>query len=336
MESSYLDLMHPRNFALIHLHTMIDITLQNLETELVQASSEQPVLLDIWAPWCAPCKSLGPVLEKLETTYAGRFRLAKLNADEQPEISAQLSQLFGVRSIPFCVLFKDGQPVDGFVGAVPEADIRSFLDKHVPSSDELVAKEDVEEAAQLLAEGDEESALAKLQEAVAINPGNDGARCDYLRALLRAGRVADARQAFEPVASKVLLDARLAACGHWLAACEQAPQAPSPDALNAAIAANKRDFDARFALAQHAFAAQRFTEAMDNLLEILMRDKAWKEELARKTYVALLELMTPNAPKAAATAPPAKGALEITGKVDTKPVDPVVDSYRRKLSMVLF
>ena len=85
---------------------MPDISLQNFETELITASMQQPVLLDIWAPWCGPCKALGPVLEKLETDYAGRFVLAKLNSDEQPEIASQLSQSFGVRSIPFCVLFK--------------------------------------------------------------------------------------------------------------------------------------------------------------------------------------------------------------------------------------
>ena len=93
---------------------MLDITLQNFEADLITASTRQPVLLDIWAPWCGPCKALAPVLEKLETSYGGRFVLAKLNSDEQPEIAGQLSQMFGVRSIPFCVLFKDGQPVDGF------------------------------------------------------------------------------------------------------------------------------------------------------------------------------------------------------------------------------
>ena len=113
---------------------MIDITTQNLEADLIKASQQQPVLLDIWAPWCGPCKALGPLLEKLEAAYAGRFRLAKLNSDEQPDIAAQLSKMFGVRSIPFCVLFKDGQPVDGFVGALPESEVRAFLDKHLPDA----------------------------------------------------------------------------------------------------------------------------------------------------------------------------------------------------------
>ena len=314
---------------------MIDISLQNFEADLINESMQQPVLLDIWAPWCGPCKSLGPVLEKLEVAYAGRFKLAKLNSDEQPEISGQLSQMFGVRSIPFCVMFKDGQPVDGFVGALPEGEVRKFLDKHVPSAEEIAADEGVNEAQELLAEGDTDSALERLQEAVAINPGNDAARADYLRALLAAGRVAEARRVFDAAAGKHMLDARLAACGLWLAANETAATARSPEALAAAIAANKRDFDARFELAQTHFAAQRFTQAMDELLEIIMRDKAWNDELARKTYVAILELMSkPVAAKAEAAVP--KGALEVAGKMSAAPSDPVVDQYRRKLSMALF
>ncbi|MEO6745978.1 MAG: tetratricopeptide repeat protein [Caldimonas sp.] len=314
---------------------MLDITHQNFEAELINASMQAPVLLDIWAPWCGPCKTLGPVLEKLETTYAGRFSLGKLNADEQPEIASQLSQMFGVRSIPFCVLFKGGQPVDGFVGALPEAEVRKFLDKHVPSAEEMAAEEDALEAEELMAEGDTASALEKLQAAVATNPANDGARYDYLRALLNAGDLDSARRVYEPVASKVMLDARLAAIGHWIAAGEAAPKARPVDTLEAALAANKRDFDARFELAQRHFAARRFTQAMDELLEIVMRDKTWRDEIARKTYVAILEVMTQAVPAKKAEAAP-KGALEVAGKMVTNPSDPVVDAYRRKLSMALF
>ncbi|RYY95287.1 MAG: co-chaperone YbbN, partial [Comamonadaceae bacterium] len=131
---------------------MIDITLENFQAELVDGSLAAPVLLDIWAEWCGPCKQLGPVLEKLEVDYGGRFKLAKLDADKVPQIAQQLSQMFGVRSIPFCVMFKDGQPVDGFVGAIPAAEIRSFLDKHVPGADELEALQEEEEALDALAE----------------------------------------------------------------------------------------------------------------------------------------------------------------------------------------
>lgn len=313
---------------------MIDITTQNFELELIQASLQQPVLLDIWAPWCGPCKALGPALEKLEVAYAGRFRLAKLNADDEPQIAGQLSQMFGVRSIPFCVMFKDGQPVDGFVGALPEEELRAFLDKHVPSPDEALAAEDVADAGSLLAEGDTASALEKLQEAVALDPAHEGARANLLQALLKLGRLADARAVYAPVATQVLPHARLSALGHWLAACEAAQSARSPAELSATITTNRRDFDARLELAQCLFAAERHTEAMDELLEIVMRDKKWRDELPRKTVVAILELMSKPAPAKPEASTP-KSTLEIAGKVNTQPADPVVDQYRRKLSMAL-
>ena len=315
---------------------MQDITHQNFEAELVNASLAQPVLLDIWAPWCGPCKTLGPLLEKLETAYAGRFKLVKLNSDDEPEIAAQLSQMFGVRSIPFCVLFKGGQPADGFVGALPEGEVRKFLDKHVPSADEQAAEDDLLEAEELLADGDSETAIDKLQAAIATNPSNDTARYDYLRALLGAGRVAEARKAFDPVAGNVVPDARLTAAGHWLAAQEAAPAARPRETLAATLEANKRDFDARFELAQSHFASGEFTEAMDQLLEIVMRDKAWNDGLARKTYVAILEVMSKPPAKARVDAAAPKGTLELAGKIATAPADPVVDAYRRKLSMALF
>ncbi|HOB96373.1 MAG TPA: tetratricopeptide repeat protein [Aquabacterium sp.] len=317
---------------------MSDITIQNFEAELIQASMQQPVLLDIWAPWCGPCRTLGPLLEKVETAYAGRFKLAKLNSDDQPEIAGQLSQAFGVRSIPFCVLFKDGQPVDGFVGAIPEAQIREFLDRHVPSAEALEAENDTAEAEALEADGDLDAALAKLQQAVAVDPANDAARCEYVKLLVETGHIAQARTAWAPVASKAIVDGRIAALGLWLDACEKVPTARSAAELDAAIAANRRDFEARFELAQGLMARGEFTAAMDALLEIIMRDKAWNNELARKAYVAILELLTKPQPKpaAGAGADKAKGALELTGHAAVAPADPVVDQYRRKLSMALF
>ena len=245
--------------------------------------------------------------------------------------------MFGVRSIPFCVMFAGGQPVDGFVGAIPEADIRSFLDKHVPSEGELEAEADLEQAEDALAEGDPGQAEAKLQAALQADPNNEPARLDLMKLLIETGRAPEAKSVFLPIAGKAtgpLVDARVAAFGHYLAAAIAAPAARPAATLQAALAANKRDFETRFELAQSHFGQGRFTDAMDELLEILMRDKAWREDLARKTYVAILEVMSKPAPKPSATE--AKGTLEIAGKAVVAAGDPVVDQYRRKLSMALF
>ena len=323
---------------------MIDITIENFETDLLAVSAQVPVLLDIWAPWCGPCKQLGPLLEKLEEAYGGRFILAKVNADEQPEISGQLSQMFGVRSIPFCVMFTGGQPVDGFVGALPEDKIREFLDKHLPPADgfEEEAHAALPDEASAAAEHDP---VAQLQSALASDPGNDEARFELIKLLLQHGDAEGAAQVFQPIAAKgsgPIPDMRVAAFGLYLAATQAARAARPVEALEAAIAANKRDFDARFELAQVHVGAGRFTDAMEALLEILMRDKAWSGEKARKAYVAILEVMTKPLPKAKpgagkpAAGPADKPKLELAGKVEVTPADPVIDQYRRKLSMALF
>jgi putative thioredoxin len=319
----------------VALKAMIDITLQNFETELILGSQQQPVLLDIWAPWCGPCRTLGPMLEKLEAAYAGRFRLAKLNSDAVPEIATQLSEMFGVRSIPFCVMFVGGQPVDGFVGAVPEAQIREFLDKHVAPS---AAAPVTDEPDEVIDDGDLEAALSRLQQQVEAEPDHEAARFDYVKALLELGLLNDAKAAFAPVAAlaadNIMPNARFAALAHWLAAFDRVAVGFDASALQAAIASNKRDFEARFALAQGLMTEQRFTDAMDALLEIIMRDKSWNGELARKTYVAILELM--SKPSAKTVAAEAKGTLELAGRTVVTPNDPVLDQYRRKLSMALF
>lgn len=320
---------------------MIDITLQNFKTDLIDDSATQPVLLDIWAEWCGPCKQLGPVLEKLEVEYGGRFKLAKLDADKVPQIAQQLSQMFGVRSIPFCVLFAGGQPVDGFVGAIPAEQIREFLDKHVPGEGEMTAAAEAEEASALAESGDVEAALTKLQEAVAIDPANDAARFDYVKLLIELNQLDAARQAYAPVASKASDDPRqpaglrIAALGHWIAACEKLETARDEATLREAIAANKRDFDARLELSQCLMASGNPVGAMDELLEIVMRDRKWNDEAARKLYVAILELLAPPKPKAGTEAAKT-GVIEVKG---AKPVlDPqaeLVVSYRRKLSSAL-
>ena len=317
---------------------MIDATMANFEQEVIAASMNTPVLVDFWAPWCGPCKSLGPVLEKLEIDYGGRFKLVKINSDDEQ----QLAGAFGIRSIPTCVLLMGGRPVDGFAGALPEGRVREFLDKHLPSDQEMQALADAEQAQELMDDGDLQSALDKLAEALATDPSNDDTRFDYVKLLIGTGQLPEAAQALAPTLSRIPVPLRFEALKHWLAALEFVTTDPKGswalEQFDAAIAQNKRDFDTRLAKARVLMAAGQWTEAMDELLEIVMRDKKWADELPRKTIVAILELLTPPKPKAAAGTPGKTAAgIELVGAkvVQEDPQAAMVSSYRRKLSMML-
>lgn len=299
---------------------MIDVTLATYEQDILEASMTQPVLVDFWAPWCGPCQSLAPILEKLDAEFAGRFTLAKVNSDESPQLAA----MFGVRSLPTCILIKNGQAVDGFMGAQPESQIRAMLDRHVGAGPVLQeeAAAPAPDAAEAEETEDDEAVLQRLQHTVAAEPENDNARFDYARLLLQLGRLDEARAALDPVQNKTPPVRLFDSLQRWIAAIEAERQQPADlAALDAAIAANKRDFAARYARALALMAQERFTDAMDELLEILMRDKSWNEDAARKTYIAVLDIMEP--PKM----PVAEGQIP--------PEDPTVASYRRRLSSVV-
>jgi putative thioredoxin len=296
---------------------MIEATLENFDAEVVQASMTTPVLVDFWAPWCAPCKSLGPILEKLEVDYAGRFKLVKIDSDAQP----QLSGAFGVRSIPTCVLMVGGQPADGFTGALPESKVREFLDKHVPPA---AAEPEAAEQLPPLVPGSAD-AITVLREAVAQAPDNDDVRFELLCSLLQAGLDDDAKVALAPVMPKISVNRKFDAVQQILSAMDsvaaQADITAYKAGLTTKIAANKRDFEARFGLAQLHIAQRQWTDAMDELLEILMRDKTWADEKARKTYVAILDVIEPPKVKVA------------DGHIP--PQDPTLATYRRRLSSVV-
>ena len=297
---------------------MINVTLENFEAEVINASKSQPVLVDFWAPWCGPCKVLGPLLEKVEAEYGGRFKLVKIDSDQEQQLAAA----FGVRSIPTCVLLMNGQPVDGFMGAVPEGKIKEFLDKHLPPAEDEGAEEEAEEEDLVV---DPAARLEKLQHAVATDPANDEARFEYVKALLLADRIDDAKVAFAPVIGKTVVVRRLDSLQRWMDAIDFAygvgDVGKAMADLDGRIAASKRDFEARHDKARLLMAQQRWTDAMDELLEILMRDKAWNEELARKSYIAVLDIIEPPRPKVA------------EGQIP--PDDPTVATYRRRLSSVV-
>ncbi len=317
---------------------MIDVTEENFESDVIAQSAITPVLVDFWAPWCGPCKSLGPILEKLEVDYGGRFLLVKVNSDDEQQLAAA----FGIRSIPTCVLIKDGRPLDGFMGALPESKIKEFLDKHLPSDADLVVQEDLQRADEFLEEGDVNAALAKLQEALAINPANDDARFDYVKLLISVGELDSAHAALAPALAQIPLQIRFDALKHWLEALTFATTDArggwSAEQFDELILLNKRDFDARLAKARVLISTGEMTLAMDELLEIVMRDKAWQNEIARKIYVAILELMTPVKHKSTDTmSNKSAGGIELTGN-SAAAIDPqaeLVSKYRRKLSMAL-
>ena len=300
---------------------MMNVTVENFDAEVVAASMQIPVLVDFWAPWCEPCKVLGPLLEKIEKGYAGRFKLVKIDSEQEQE----LSQAFGIRSIPTCVLMFQGKPVDGFMGALPEGQIKEFLDKHVPAGDVLEAEVTGVEITDAPAADDPQAIHDALHQAVLKNPDDENARFEYVKLLLKEGREDDAKVAFAPVIAKTALVRRFDSLQRWMNAIDFAADrtdlSGSPAGFDVKIAANKRDFDARFGKAQTHMAAQDWTGAMDELLEILMRDKTWAEELARKTFIAILDIIEP---------PPVKVA---DGQIP--PVDPTVATYRRRLSSVV-
>ena len=246
-----------------------DVTEADFRQTVLERSLEVPVLLDCWAPWCGPCRNLKPLLEKLVQAYGGRFVLAKLNTDEAPQISAALQ----IRSIPLVVLFVGGRPVDQFMGAQPEGQIRQFLDKHLGPQ--------VSEAEQIRLEAaeapDAETAEALLREALSFEPDNAAVLLDLAERVIARGDLDESEQILQAVPEAERKD-RHAGLLKRTELARNRPQG-DPAALAARIAANGKDFEARFALAAIRVYEGDFNAAFDELLEVVLRDKAeWREK----------------------------------------------------------
>jgi putative thioredoxin len=257
----------------------LDVHLADFQAAVLDESRTRPVVVDFWAPWCGPCKSLKPILEKLAAEYGGKFRLAKVNADD----NQALSQQYGVRGIPAVKAFVNGEMVDEFSGALPEAEVRAFLDRLIPGpADALRAQ-----AAAARTAGDQGAALQLLAEASKQDPQHLGVRLDAAEIMLDLSEADEARRLIGSVPDDAdprvpQLKARLQFLG--AAGADEA-------ALQARIAADGNDLEARLALANLAIAGQRYEEGMEHLLEIVRRDRGFQDDIGRKTLLSVFNLL---------------------------------------------
>ncbi len=277
-----------------------DVDASNFQSIVLDGSKKVPVVVDFWAPWCGPCKSLKPILEKLAEEFQGRFILAKVNADDNQELAAQ----FGVRGIPDVKAVYQGRIVDEFSGALPESAVREFLARILPSpADDLRLK-----AQEQRAGGDLAGALQTLGEASRLDQANENVRVDAAEILLELDQLEEARRLLDSLSAMNQMDDRVQQLRAKLSFAQGGQAGGDATGLRERIAAQPDDMQARLDLANLLVAQGEYAEGMEALLEMVRRDRAWNEEAARKQLLAVFNLLGAH---------------------------PMVTEYRRKLSSAL-
>jgi putative thioredoxin len=283
-----------------------DTTTQTFAGDVLEESRRQPVLVDFWAPWCGPCRTLSPIIERAVTAAKGSVKLVKMNIDDHPAIAGQL----GIQSIPAVIAFHNGQPVDGFVGALPEGQVRAFIDKVAGPTGPSDTEKLVEEGNRRLAANDVAGAAEQFASALARDATLIPAIVGLAACHLAAGNVAAARQTMIAVPESAAADPAVAAVRARVELAEQTAALGDAGDLEARIAADPKDWQARFDLALLMNARGDREAATDRLLEIVAGNRSWQEEKARKQLVQLFEAWGP--------------------------ADPATLSGRRRLSSLLF
>jgi putative thioredoxin len=283
----------------------------SFRADVLDASMQVPVIVDFWAPWCGPCKQLGPIIEKAVKDARGAVKLVKINVDEAQELAAQMR----IQSIPAVYAFFQGRPVDGFVGAQPESALKQFVAKLAKIAGGEIGPSPIDEALEhaeaALKEGDHESASSIYSQILEHEPDNLKAVAGLARCLIAVGELAQAKQFLAKVPAAQANDAAISAARAALELAEAGQKAAGQSQeLRARVEANPKDFEARFALAQALFAGGDKEGGVDHLLDIIRMNRAWNEEAARKELVKFFEAMGPT--------------------------DPLTLSARRRLSSLLF
>ena len=262
---------------------VIEVTAENFQQVILDGSLQQPVLVDFWAEWCQPCKTLMPMLAKLADEYQGKFVLAKINTEEQQELAGQ----FQIRSIPACKLFVNGQMSDEFTGALPEEQIRIFLDKHIPrESDNLV-----EQAQQLLQQGDADAAADLIAQTLKEDPANSRAIIAFAQLKASIGESDAAQQALDSLPEDEQKKPEVAAMRAQIVFDEATINAPPLEELEKIVAADAGNSEARYQLAAQLVMHNQLDAALDQLMILLQKDRGYGDDAARKAMIRVFDIL---------------------------------------------
>ena len=262
-----------------------ETTTQGFIKDVIEASKKQPVLVDFWAPWCGPCKQLTPILEKAVKSAKGKVKLAKMNIDEHPAIPGQM----GIQSIPAVIAFSNGQPVDGFMGALPESQVMAFLERLTKGAVGAEERDLMKAAEEALAAGDPAGAANLYGQLLTQDSGNIAALAGLARCYVLSGALEQAKQTLAMVPEGKRNETAVAAARAALEVAEQAKAVGPIDELEKKVATNPLDHKARFDLATALNAKGKRNEAANHLLEIVKRDRKWNDDGARKQLVQFFE-----------------------------------------------
>jgi putative thioredoxin len=265
---------------------IFDATSETFDELVLTRSQSLPVVVDFWASWCGPCRVLMPLLDKLAADYDGLFALAKVNSDAESELAAR----FGVRNLPTVKIFRNGQVVDEFMGAQPESAIRKILDRHVErESDRLRAQ-----ATELHKQGDESGALAALVRAHELDSRHEGVIVDLARARLHQGDGDAAEQLFRQLPASAQLEPNAQAVATELRYARALADAPDQQTLEQSVAENPGDLQARYQLGLRYVQSEHYEEALDQFLEIMLRDREFGDDLGRRSALEVFQLLGPR------------------------------------------